>query len=44
VRAQVLDPHEALIAERMGALTPGEQQTLLALLRKLDHALEEPAP
>jgi DNA-binding MarR family transcriptional regulator len=44
LRARVLDPHEALIAERMSALTPEEQQTLLALLRKLDHALEEPAP
>lgn len=44
LRAQVLGPHEALIAERMNALTPDEQQTLLALLRKLDHSLEEPAP
>ncbi|NJK81239.1 MAG: MarR family transcriptional regulator [Chloroflexaceae bacterium] len=39
--AKVLVPeHEHLIARLMAALCPEEQQQLLALLRKLDHALE----
>lgn len=42
LRDCIVGPHEALIAQQMSALTPEEQQTLLTLLRKLDHALEEP--
>ena len=42
LRACAVPLHEELIGARMAALTPDEQQTLLHLLRKLDHALEEP--
>lgn len=42
LRRCIVGPHEDLIAQQMSALTPEEQQTLLTLLRKLDHALEEP--
>lgn len=38
--AEVVPAHEAMIAEQLAALAPGEQRQLLALLRKLDHALE----
>jgi DNA-binding MarR family transcriptional regulator len=37
--AQAVPAQEAMVAERLGALTRGEQRTLLQLLRKLDHAL-----
>lgn len=42
LRQCIVGPHEELIAQQMSALSPEEQQTLLTLLRKLDHALEEP--
>lgn len=42
LRDCVVGPHEDLIAQQMSALTPEEQNTLLTLLRKLDHALEDP--
>ena len=35
---QVVPAQEALVAERLAALTPDEQAALLGLLRKLDHA------
>lgn len=35
----VVPAHEALVAERLSVLSPEEQRELLALLRKLDHAL-----
>lgn len=37
---QVVPEHEAMIAEKFSALNPEEQTQLLALLRRLDHALE----
>jgi DNA-binding MarR family transcriptional regulator len=37
--AQAVPAQEAMVAERLGALTRDEQRTLLRLLRKLDHAL-----
>ena len=39
LRRQVLAAHEANIARALAALTPGEQETLLGLLRKLDRSL-----
>jgi DNA-binding MarR family transcriptional regulator len=36
---QVVPAQEALVAERLNALTPEEQSQLLGLLRKLDRAL-----
>jgi DNA-binding MarR family transcriptional regulator len=38
LREQVVPAQETLVAERLAALTPDEQRTLLSLLRKLDHA------
>jgi DNA-binding MarR family transcriptional regulator len=35
---RVVPAQEALVAERLAALTPDEQAALLGLLRKLDHA------
>lgn len=37
---EVVPAHEALIAERLSVLSPGEQRQLLELLRKLDRALD----
>jgi DNA-binding MarR family transcriptional regulator len=40
LRAQVVPAHEAFIAAQLGALTPGEQRALIALLRKLERGLD----
>lgn len=40
VRQKALRQHEERIARDLGALSTDEQQTLLALLRKLDRSLE----
>ena len=37
---EVVPAHEAMIADRLSVLSPEEQGQLLALLRKLDHALD----
>jgi DNA-binding MarR family transcriptional regulator len=37
--AEAVPAHEALVAERLSALSDEEQRHLLGLLRKLDHAL-----
>ncbi|HEY7358567.1 MAG TPA: MarR family transcriptional regulator [Ktedonobacterales bacterium] len=37
---QTAPAQEAFVAERFAALAPAEQAQLLAILRKLDHALE----
>ncbi len=37
---RMVPAHEALISELLAPLTDDEQRTLLALLRKLDHALD----
>jgi len=39
--AEVVPAHEAFIDERLSVLSPAEQGQLLALLRKLDHAVDE---
>ncbi len=36
---QVVPRHEVFIAEQFASLSPEEQDTLLSLLRRLDHAL-----
>jgi DNA-binding MarR family transcriptional regulator len=41
--AEVVPAHEALIDERLSALSKEEQKQLLGLLRKLDHAFDEGA-
>ena len=41
--AEVVPAHEALIDERLSALSKEEQKQLLSLLRKLDHAFDEGA-
>jgi hypothetical protein len=40
VRARVVPALEAVIADRLGALSPEEQRRLLRLLREVDRDLE----
>lgn len=40
--AEIVPDHEEKIADMLAALTPDENRQLAALLRKLDHALDQP--